>query len=78
MSTQNAGAETAQDGPLFDLQAYLRHQLGNKVRDLQVVVTPAGIHLKGWATSYHAKQMAQETVLKWTPLPLVANEIQVV
>jgi hypothetical protein len=47
------------------------------VRDLQVVVYNCGIILRGFARTYHAKQIAQHAIMAETSIPIVANEIEV-
>ncbi len=37
----------------------------------------AGLLLRGHASTYHAKQLAQHAVMEATTLPIVANEIEV-
>lgn len=76
MIAKGPGTATATDGPLIDLKAYLRQVIGNQVRDLEVHVCLTGIRLTGKARSFYVKQLAQETILKLTPHPLVANEIE--
>jgi hypothetical protein len=59
------------------LESLLQRRLGNRVRDLRVVVLPEGIILQGRTATYHAKQLAQHAAMELCPLPLVANDIEV-
>jgi hypothetical protein len=52
-------------------------RLGRRVRGLEVVIVPAGVILRGQATSYYVKQLAQQALLAVHPGPLLANEISV-
>jgi hypothetical protein len=47
------------------------------VNDLQILVESGGIILRGAASTYYAKQVAQQVVMELTTLPIRANEIQV-
>jgi hypothetical protein len=60
-----------------ELETRILCRLSGQVRDLHVVVTDAGVILRGNAASYYAKQLAQHVVMKATPLPILANEIEV-
>jgi hypothetical protein len=62
---------------LQELEVFLRERLRGQARDLRVEMTDKGIILRGKARTYYAKQLAQEVLLERTPLPLVANEIEV-
>jgi hypothetical protein len=59
------------------LEALLQRRLGGRVRDLRVVVRPTGLVLKGWALTYHAKQLAQHAAMELASLPILANDIEV-
>lgn len=59
------------------LRAAIEKRLGRRVRGLDVEILPAGVILRGQATSYHAKQLAQQALLAVHPGPLLANEISV-
>jgi hypothetical protein len=60
-----------------NLELLLYRRLGNRVRDLRVVVLPEGVVLRGWTSTYHAKQLAQHAALELLDRPLVANDIEV-
>ncbi len=59
------------------LGSMLLRRLGNRVRDLRVVVLPAGLILQGRTATYHAKQIAQHAAMELADLPILANEIEV-
>jgi hypothetical protein len=60
-----------------ELEAHIQCRLGGRVRDFRVVIADKGLVLRGRAQTYHAKQLAQHAVLEATPLPILANEIEV-
>ena len=59
------------------LESTLIRRLGNRVRDLRIIVLPDGLILQGRTATYHAKQMAQHIAMEVTDLPILANEILV-
>jgi hypothetical protein len=59
------------------LESLIEHRLGNRVRDLRVVVREAGLILQGRADTYHAKQLAQHAAMELATVPILSNEIQV-
>ncbi|MBN9120762.1 MAG: response regulator transcription factor [Planctomycetes bacterium] len=63
--------------PVSSLDRLVRQVLGRRVPDLCVVIRGGGFVLRGRATSYHAKQLAQHAAMAATNLPLTANEIEV-
>jgi hypothetical protein len=62
---------------LAALETRLQRQLLGRVRDFRLVADGAGVVLRGYTRSYHAKQVAQHAVLGATRLPIRANEIEV-
>ena len=60
-----------------DLELVLHSRLGSRIRDLRVLLRPNGIVLQGYASTYHAKQLAQHAAMEATRLPLLANDIEV-
>jgi hypothetical protein len=70
---------TATIPPAFaeHLESLLQRRLGNRVRDLRIVMRGNGIILKGCAPTYHAKQLAQHAAMELANLPLLANDIEV-
>jgi hypothetical protein len=64
--------------PLVEqLEVLLQRRLGNRIRNLSVLVLPQGIILRGRTNTYHAKQVAQHAVMELSSLPLLANDIEV-
>jgi hypothetical protein len=59
------------------LESLMQRRLGNRVRDLRIVVRPTGVVLQGRATTYHAKQLAQHAAMELASLPILANDIEV-
>lgn len=59
------------------LRSRLQRALGNRVRDLRVLIRPEGVVLRGRTTTYHHKQVAQHAVMDLAGLPILANEIEV-
>jgi hypothetical protein len=59
------------------LEAKLIRRLNGRVRDLRVIPQDGGVILKGRASTYYAKQLAQHALLEETKLPLVGNEIEI-
>jgi len=59
------------------LEAAMRSRLGGQVRELRLVANGRGFVLLGRARTYYAKQLAQQAAIVGTPLPLLANEIEV-
>lgn len=52
-------------------------RLGGRVRDLQVLPVPGAVVLRGRATSYHAKQLAQHIAMTLCGLRIQTNDIEV-
>jgi hypothetical protein len=63
--------------PKEDLEALILQRLGGRVREFRIDVRPGGMILDGWATTYHAKQLAQHVAMEISGLPILANEIEV-
>ena len=63
--------------PAENLEMQLQQRLGSRVRELRVLVRHDGVVLKGWASTYHAKQLAQHAVMDLIDLPILGNEIEV-
>lgn len=51
--------------------------LGGRLRDFRLLIHQNGVILQGIAVSYHAKQLAQHAIMRASPIPIVANEIEV-
>jgi hypothetical protein len=59
------------------LESMLLRRLGNRVRDLRVILLQDGLILQGRTATYHAKQIAQHAAMEMADLPILANEIEV-
>jgi osmotically-inducible protein OsmY len=59
------------------LEAHVQCRLGGRVREFRVDLHDGGLVLRGRVHTYHAKQLAQQAVMEATPVPIVANEIEV-
>ena len=59
------------------LESMLLRRLGNRIRDLRVLLLPDGLILQGRTATYHAKQVAQHAAMELAELPILANEIVV-
>jgi hypothetical protein len=76
----NMSAQTlAPAPPCLDerLEALVVRRIGNRVRDLRVMVRRDGVVLQGRAQTYHAKQLAQHAAMELLSLPIAANDIEV-
>jgi hypothetical protein len=70
--------DATQHSELASLESHLKSELGGRVRNLRLMNSRDGIVLHGVAHSYHAKQLAQHTLMQATQLPIAANQIEVV
>jgi hypothetical protein len=59
------------------VEAHLRRRLGQRVRALRVVLHQGAVVLRGRASSYYDKQLAQHVVMEEIKLRVLANEIEV-
>jgi hypothetical protein len=59
------------------LESMLLRRIGNRVRDLRVILLADGLILQGRTATYHAKQLAQHAAMELADMPIVANEIEV-
>jgi hypothetical protein len=62
---------------LDQLENRVQGRLSGRIRNLQVLLGDCGIVLRGFARTYHAKQVAQHAVMMETQVPILANEIEV-
>lgn len=60
-----------------ELEMHVRTRLGGQISHVELEITAMGIVLRGRARTYYAKQLAQHAVMEATPLPIVANDIDV-
>jgi hypothetical protein len=51
--------------------------LRGRVKGLRIEVRGGGVVLRGTASSFYGKQLAQHAVMTGTSLPIVRNEIEV-
>jgi len=63
--------------PDDSLEHRILRRIGNRIREFQVVDRPEGLVLKGWAVTYHAKQLAQHAAMDLTNRLILANDIEV-
>ncbi|MBI3411816.1 MAG: hypothetical protein HY040_26085 [Planctomycetes bacterium] len=59
------------------LEAHLQSRLGRRVRDFRLRHNGNGLVLNGHASTYYAKQLAQQAVMEATDRPILANDIVV-
>ena len=59
------------------LESRLLNRSGRQIRNLCVILHPAGVVLRGQSTTYYAKQIVQHAAMELTGLPVLANEIEV-
>jgi hypothetical protein len=59
------------------LESLMQRRLGNRIRDLRILVRSQGVILQGRAATYHAKQLAQHAAMELGELPILANDIEV-
>jgi hypothetical protein len=64
-------------GEVEQLQSRVRSRSNGRVRDFSLLVRGGGLVLQGHAPTYYAKQLAQHAIMEATPLPILANEIEV-
>jgi hypothetical protein len=60
-----------------ELEAQVQSRLSGQIHDFRLVVAAEGLILRGRASTYHAKQLAQHEVMAASVLPILANEIEV-
>ncbi len=58
------------------IEAQIQRRLGGQVRDLRVELRDGGLILRGRTRTLHAKQLALQTVLDMTELPIRSYEIR--
>jgi hypothetical protein len=61
-----------------ELEVRVRGSIRGYVRDFHLLTTGSGLVLRGSARSYYAKQLPQQAVMRAAPLPILANEIEVI
>jgi hypothetical protein len=76
MNQQPEPAKTTCES-LARIEEQVRCRLSGRVRDFQLIASDHGLVLRGQATTYYVKQLAQHAVMETTSLPIRANEIEV-
>ncbi len=69
--------EPAAKCDLDHLENRVHARLSGRIHDFRVLLHDCGIVLRGFARTYHAKQLAQHAVMAETQMPILANEIEV-
>lgn len=59
------------------VEGHILNRLTGRLRNLEVIVRDEGLIIRGYSRTYHAKQLAQHAAAEVSPLPIVANEIEV-
>jgi len=72
---RNPHSEFAEE--LRQIEAHLACRLGGRIRELRVHGNDGGLVIRGWTSTYYAKQLAQEAVMEVASRPILANEIEV-
>lgn len=72
-----AYVEIESDEDSLLIARHVQDELGNRIRCFEVVSQADGFILRGRATTYYAKQLAQHAVMRLTERRIVANEIEV-
>ena len=62
---------------LSELEDLVRQRLGGRLREFRLSIHDAGLVLRGRASSHHAKQVAQQTLMDLNRAPISCNEIKV-
>ena len=75
LSAETIGIVSRAD--LDQLENHVQSRLHGRVRNFRLRLRESGLALSGDAFSFYGKQLAQHAVMKATPLPILANEIQV-
>jgi hypothetical protein len=61
----------------IELESHVQARTGRRVRDLAIELWPEGVVLRGRATTYHVKQLAQHGVRDVLPHVRLENAIVV-
>ncbi len=69
--------DTKRTRVLDELEGRLQDELIGRVRDFRLVLCDGGLILRGRSSTYYAKQLAQEAVMRATNWPIVANDVDV-
>ena len=63
---------------LSRLEGRVQRRLNGRLREFRLLLRDHGLVLRGHTRTYHAKQLAQHAVMEEVPLPIRANEIEVI
>ncbi len=74
---QQRASDTATKECLARTEERVRCRLTLVVRDFQLVLFEHGLILRGYARTYHAKQLAQHAVMEAISVSIRVNEIEV-
>lgn len=77
MDQLNRPNQSITEGFIDQLVARLQCRLGRQLRDFHVQVQKNGLVLQGRASTYYAKQIAQQVAIEMSSLPVFANDIDV-
>ena len=75
--TREPGSSAQALAQIRQLEAHLQSHLGRRIQDLQLSFRDNGLILRGNCHTYYAKQLAQHAVMRASPCPILANEIEV-
>jgi hypothetical protein len=59
------------------IEQNIRSRLNGRAIDLKLMALRNGLVLRGRASTYYAKQLAQHAAMESTTLPILENEIEV-
>jgi hypothetical protein len=76
-TTRDEIAPDAASARLDQIEEHVQCRLGGRLRQFRLDWRDGGLVLRGHAHTYYAKQLAQHAVMAATPLPIQANEIEV-
>jgi hypothetical protein len=79
MTTQSSlpSGDLASSAVATTVAGHISRRLLGRLRDLEVIVSDQGLIIKGQSRTYHAKQLAQHVAAEVSPVPVLANEIEV-
>lgn len=69
--------ETSATALIDKIEAALQRRLLGRVCDLHVLLQDQNLVLRGTASTYYAKQLAQQVAVEVTGLRILVNEIEV-
>jgi hypothetical protein len=69
--------DTRRSQVLDELEGRVQDELIGRVRDFRLALSEGGLVLRGRASTYYAKQLAQEAVMRATNWPIAANDVAV-